>query len=87
MQLLDVASRLSSNTMVCYLAARLGVPDYQVETAINCYSPVTEAARHLLFDWRKTVATDAEAFQLLTRALRECRQLRILSEVFGITDH
>ncbi len=83
-QIIEVAARLNSQEDVQRLAATLDVQSHRVSASLNDHRDrLSDAALEILLAWERTVPSDTEARQLLTKALRDCKQLRILSEVFG----
>ncbi len=81
LQLIKTASHMTSSTDLHLLAAHLGVEYHLVEGELDSSKSTVDAARKVLFNWRRTVETAERAYELLRAELIECGNKQAVAEV------
>ncbi len=86
LDLIRIARCLTNSITVQLLAAHLGVSGLEAEAAVYDHKFIMEAGLMVLQSFRRTVATEEEAYTKVREALAKCGLQRVDREVFGKRD-
>ncbi len=81
LDIIELSKRITTQHKLREIAVRLRVEPFHVQAAVNDNKKITEAAQHVLQEWRQTQSTAEEAYKNLEEALRACGQLQLLESL------
>ncbi len=81
----QIAKRITDRMKLHAIAAKLRVPDYEVDGFLEGKDRrVTDAAFDVIKTWRERTTDDREAYRTMVRVLTQLEERRILWQVMGV---